>query len=231
MRIVTDETYIERRKKAGEILTLGGMGVLISTLVIYTIKPEWALFTLFLMVIGFFGSLIGSYFIQRFAGPHGHHEVVPKALKGFGDDYVLFMYTLPVPFALLEPGGVTVFLVKAQGGTITYEDGKWQHQQKMRLLRQFAGEEALGRPERQLQPLVEDMETYLNERLPADVDVPVRGIVIFINPEVQVDVDDAPVTALRDAELKAWLRNSGRRSRLPAETRQAVAEALGVGES
>jgi hypothetical protein len=231
MRIVTNETYIERRQKAGEILTLGGMGTLIATLVIYTIKPEWALFTLLLMVIGFFGSLVGSYFVQRFAGPRAHHEVMPKALKGFGDDYVLFMYTLPVPFALLEPGGVTVFLVKAQGGTVSYEDGKWQHQQKLKILRQFAGEEALGRPERQLQPLVEDMEAYLNEHLPEEVDVPVRGIVVFIDPEVQVEVDDAPITALRDAELKSWLRNAGRRSRLPAEIRQTVAEVLGVAES
>jgi hypothetical protein len=231
MRIVTDETFIERRQKAGETLTLGGLGALIGTLVLYATKPEWIIVSLILMVVGFFSSLIGSYFFNRFVGAGAYHEVLPKALKGFGDDYALFMYTLPIPFVLMEPSGVTVFLVKPQSGTVTYEDGTWRHKEKMKLFRQFAGEEALGRPERQVQPLVEAMEEYLEPRLPEALDVPVRGIVVFINPEVRVNADDAPVPVLRDAELKSWLRNEGRRSRLPAENRRAMAEALGVEES
>ncbi len=229
MRIIANETFIERREKLADIMPLVAMGVLFGSLVVSFIKPEWFLFTMGLAVVGFFLSIIGTYFVQRFAGQLAHHEVVPKALKGFSDDYALLIYKVPnVPFALVEPGGLTAILVKNHGGEVVYEDGRWQHNQRMKFIRQFGGEESLGRPDRQAQDLAQLLEAYADERLPDNVEVPVRGIALFVNPDVELSAEDAPIPAIWVGKLKDWLRNEGRRSRLPAEVQEAIVETLDI---
>lgn len=231
MRIIANETFIERREKLANILPLVAMGVLFGSLVISFMKPTWFLFTMALAVIGFFLSIVGTYLVQRFGGQLAHHDVVPQALKGFSDDYALLIYEVPnVPFVLVEPGGLTAMLIKTQGGKIVYEDGHWQHQQRMKFLRQFGGEESLGRPDRQAQDLANLLKSYLDARLPDEVEAPVRGIALFVNPEVELNAEDAPVPAIWVGKLKEWLRNEGRRSRLPAETRNAITEAMEIEE-
>jgi hypothetical protein len=232
MHVIANESFIETREKAADILPMVAMGVLLGSLILSFVKPEWFLITMVVVLIGFFLSIIGTYFVHRFSGQLAHHKEVPKALKGFGDDHALLMYKVPnVPFVLVEPGGLTAILVKNHGGEVTYEDGHWQHDQRMKLLRQFGGEESLGRPDRQAQDLADLLESYVAQRLPEDVDVPVRGIALFINPDVELNAGDTPVPVIWVGKLKDWLRNEGRRPRLPAEDRQAIAEALDIAES
>jgi hypothetical protein len=231
MRIIANETFIERREKIANILPLVAMGVLFGSLLISFLKPEWFWATLVLALLGFFLSVIGTYFVQRFAGQLAPHQEVPKALKGFSDDYALLIYEIPgAPFVLVEPGGLTAILVKNHGGEVTYADGRWDHQQRMKLVRQFGGEEALGRPDRQAEDLAQVLEKHVNERLPDDVEVPVRSIALFINPEVELKVEDAPIPVIWVGKLKEWLRNEGRLPRLSAETRQAIAAAMEIDE-
>lgn len=232
MRIIANETFIERREKIANIVPLVAMGVLFGSLVVSFLRPDWFLFTMALAVVGFFLSIIGTYFVQRFTGQLAHHKEVPKALKGFSDDYALLMYEVPgVPFVLVEPGGLTAILVKNHGGEVVFQDGNWNHNQRMKIVRQFGGEESLGRPDRQAEDLAQLLEDYANERLPKNVDVPVRGIALFINPDVELNAEDAPVPVIWVGKLKDWLRNEGRRPRLPAEDREAIEEALDIAES
>ncbi len=60
------------------------------------------------------------------------------------DEYTLLIYRGPVPFVLVEPGGVTVLTVKSHAGKVVYTQNGWQHQQKWGFLRRFAGQEAVG---------------------------------------------------------------------------------------
>ncbi|MGC9400496.1 MAG: hypothetical protein ACP5HM_15355 [Anaerolineae bacterium] len=232
MRIITNQPFIEKREKAANILPLVAMGVLVISLVLSFIKPDWFLITMVIVLIGFFLSITGTYYVHRFASQLAPHKEIPKVLKGFDDEYALLIYKVPhVPFVLVEPGGLTAILVKLHGGEVTYEDGQWHHNQRLRLLRQFGGEEALGRPDRQARELADLLETYVEARLPEGVEAPVRAIVLFLNPEVQLEADEAPMPALWVGHLKDWLRNEGRRQRLPAKTRQAIAAALGISDT
>lgn len=231
MKIVANETYIERREKAGEVIPMVAMGCLLGSVVLSVTQPEWFVLTMGLTLLGFLLSLAGSFFLDRFVGERAHHKTVPAALKGLDDRYTLIMYELPVPFVLVEPGGVSTILPKNHGGEITYEGGRWLHQQKARLLRQIGGQEALSRPERQVEGQVKKIESYLEERLPEDTEVPVRGLLLFTNPELHLEADDAPVPAIRAAKLKNWLRGPGRLTNLPSETRAQIKEALEITEN
>ncbi|MCD4739132.1 MAG: NERD domain-containing protein [Anaerolineae bacterium] len=226
MKIVANEAYIEKRAKMGEVLPLLSLGLLLGSLVLTYLRPEWTGVTMIMVLLGFCASVVGSYYVNRFTGNMPMFEELPKILKGLSDEYTLLMYKLPVPFVLVGPGGLTAIAVKSQSGEIGFHEGKWEHDQRMRLLRQFGGEESLGKPDEQAAEQAQKLTGYLTKRLPADVEVPVRGIALFISPEARLDTGQAPLPVLWSGELKGWLRGKGRRPTLPAETRRALAKAL-----
>ena len=230
MKIVANESYIEKRTKLGEVLPLVSLGLLAGSLALTYFRPEWMGLTVVIVLLGFFASVAGSYYVNRFAGSMPMFKELPKLLKGLSDQYTLLLYELPISFVLVEPGGLTAIKVKNQSGKISFHAGKWEHDQRLRLLRQFGGEESVGKPDEQAAALVKDLEKYLAERLPAGVEVPVRGLALFINPEAHLDTDESPLPVLWSGELKGWLRGKGKRAPLPAETRYALEEALGLTE-
>ncbi|MGC9522506.1 MAG: hypothetical protein ACP5HG_11580 [Anaerolineae bacterium] len=232
MQIVANESRIKTRTKIGERAPFLGLLVLAVSTVLIFVRPEWIWATMALVWVGFLISLTGSYLGDRYVGPNAHHKKVPAALKGMDDDYTLLMYETATPFILVEPGGLTVLTVKSQGGTVIYEGGRWKHRQRMGILRRFAGQESLSQPHKMAQAEQEYVEDMLAKRLPEEMDVPVRGVILFTNDDVLLEVDEesVPVPALRAAELKRWLRRNPLRPQLSDEVREALADALELEE-
>ncbi len=228
MRIVANESHIKTRRKIGERAPLVGLVVLAVSTVLIFVRPDLIWLTMIIVWVGFLISLTGSYLGDRYVGPNAHHQRVPEALKGMGGRYTLLVYRLSTPFVLVEPGGLTTITVKSQSGTVSYEDGRWRHKQKLGLLRRFAGQEALGRPFKMAEAERAHVSEYLENHLPEGMEVQVRGLVLFIHPDVVLHVDEetAPFPALRAAELKRWLRKNPLEPRLSTEIRSALFEAL-----
>ena len=206
MRIIVNESKIALRKKIGELAPFVGLVVLVASTVILFAKPEWIGISMVIVWIGLLISLTGSYLGDRYVGPYAPHKKLPEALKGMSDDFVLFLYQSRTPFVLLEPGGLTVLTVKSQAGSVSYEGGVWKHQQKWGFLRRFAGQDSVGRPDRLTGAEVESLQAFLEKQLPQGITVPVRGIIVFTHPDVQLDAKNTTVPTLRSPELKRWLR-------------------------
>lgn len=230
MHIIADESRINRRKRIGEIAPFIGLIVLVASTVILFAKPEWMALSMVIVWIGLLISLTGSFLGDRYVGPYAHHRKVPEALKGMPDSYILLAYKCSTPFVLLEPGGVTVLTVKNHAGSVTYSDGVWKHKQGWGFIRRFAGQEGVGRPDRMSDAEVETFLSFLKKRLPEDMEVPVRGVILFTNPDVRLESKMSPVPALRASELKRWLRRHNLHPRISPEARAAVLRACGAGE-
>jgi len=228
MQVMTNESYINRRKKIGELAPFAGLILLAASAVLIVVKPEWLWVTMAVVWVGFIVSLTGSYLGERFVGANAHWKRVPDALKGLSRDYWLLMYQLASPFVLVEPGGLTVISVKPQGGQVSYEDGRWRHRQKLGFLRRFAGQESIGRPDRFASAEAEVVRDQLAKRLPEATEIPVRAVILFTQPDIELDVDaDAvPVPTVRVATLKRWLRKNPLSPRLSVEAQVLLSEAL-----
>ena len=229
MRIIRNERRIRISSTIAQYAVWGGMVTLFVGLVVSFVKPEWILVTMVSLALGFTLSVIGAFFSDRFAGPLAHYKALNEALKYLGTRYTLLQYTLPPAHVLLGPGGCTVFIVKTQGGQVTYqENGRWKHQQKGKFFRQFAGQEAVGAPDFEGEREVRKMERWLARKLP-DTEAPVRAVIVFVNPEVTLDVSNTPpVPALYSKKLKAWLQGPGKRDPLPDDVHRQLTEALGI---
>jgi hypothetical protein len=227
MRIIRNERRINLLGSIGKYATMAGLLTLLASLVISFTRPEWIVPMLVGMILGFGLSVVGGFFADRYANPLAHHVTLANALKGLDDQYTLLQYVLPASHVLLEPGGCTVFVVKAQGGQIIYEDGKWKHHQRGKHFRQFAGQEAVGASDFEAERQAHKLERYLSSHLP-DVEAPVRASIVFVNPDVTLDVTASPVPAFYGKKVKAWLRGPGKRKPLPAGERRQLTEALEV---
>lgn len=229
MRIYVHDSYIKTRYRVGQIAMFAGMGLLLAGAVVALVRPTWWAPVMVALVGGYILSSVGSYYGDRFAGDLAHYKKVPEALKGLDDRFVLLEYLSPTPFLLLDPGGATAILVKTQGGAITLVNGKWQHKQSMGWFRRLGGQETIGQPEREAEAEAERVRQAFQARLP-DKEVPVRSIILFVNPKAELEAKDSPVPALVPEKVKEWLRGPGRRPTMPIETRRALLDLLGVGE-
>lgn len=229
MRLVVNEPHIEKRTKIGEIAPFVGLILLIAATALIFLRPDWTWATMIFIWVGFVISLVGGYLGNRYLGPLAHHKKVPEVLKGLENSFALLVYKTPVPFVLVDAGGLTTILVRSQSGQIVYRNGTWRHREKLGLLRRFAGQEGLGKPDRLAELEAEDLRRFLGKRLPEGVDVPVRPVILFVNPDAQIDLEETPpVPAFRTSELKRWLRRDGRRPKLSEAVQQQLFAALGI---
>jgi len=227
MRIIRNERHIRVLSFIGRYTTLAGLLALLAGLVISFTKPEWLMPMLLSVTLGMVLSIVGGFFADRYASPLAHHDALARVLKGLDDRYTLLQYILPASHVLLEPGGCTVFVVKAQGGQVTYQDGRWKHRQRGKFFRQMAGQEALGAPDLEAERQVHKLERHLAGQLP-NVEVPVRGAIVFVNPDVTLDATASPAPAFYGKKVKAWLRGPGRLKPLPAAIHRQLTTALEV---
>ncbi|MBN2003398.1 MAG: hypothetical protein JXA21_08590 [Anaerolineae bacterium] len=230
MRIIADDSRIQKRARIGERAPFIGFIVIIAaTALLISRRPEWLWLSTILVSIGFIITLIGGYLGERYVGALAHYKKVPEALKGLDNQYTLLMYKTPLPFVLIGPESVTVITVKSHGGNISYHKGKWHHHEKFGLWRRMAGQESLGQAHKMAEAEAEEMQYYLKKRLPLNVEVPVRPSLLFIHPNVTLDATESPVPALRIPQMRRWIRKE-EQPKLSADTRTQLFEALGLEE-
>jgi len=231
MRIIRNERRIRVFSFIGQYATLAGLLALMAGLILSWNRPEWLVPMLLSVGLGVILSVVGGFFADRYVSPLAHHGALAGALKGLDDQYALLQYVLPASHVLLEPGGCTVFVVKAQGGQVTCQkEGRWKHRQRGKFFRQFAGQEGLGGPDVEAGHQAHRLERWLAKQLP-DVEVPVRAAIVFVNPEVTLDAAASSVPAFYGKKVKAWLRGPGKLKPLPADTHRRLVEVLGVDQS
>lgn len=233
MRIIRDERRINMLGSVGRYATLAGLAVLLIGLVISFVRPTWILALVVSMTLGFILSVVGGFFADRYAGPLAHHKALAEVLKGLDYRHTLIQYLLPADHVLLQPGGCTCFVVKTQGGEVRYEDGdksRWMHKERGKFFRRLVGQDPLGKPDLDAEQAVVALERYLSEEMERGSEVPVRGAIVFVNEDVQVGADDAPVPVFYRKKVKDWLRGPGDLKPLPDELREELKAVLGVTE-
>lgn len=209
MKVLSNEPLIRRRSRTAQIANLAGLIVLGAGLVISLTKPEWAIYTLGLLVIGVIASQYGIVQAFRYARKPRPDEELAGALKGLDDRFRLYNFLLPADHVLLTPRGLYAVILKSVDGKVICEGKSCKLQRGFslgRLLRLFSPE-SLGNPVREAQWDVEALTKWLAQQAP-DAQVSVEGVVVFLSPKVDLDVRNPDVTMARAKTLKEVLRKS-----------------------
>jgi len=229
VKVVRNDRYIQTRSKIGRYASLGGLAVLAGGLLASFLgqqRPELITLSFVCLLIGFILSQVGIYYGNRFVRPDRPDEALTKALKGLDDRFILYHYQLPTPHVLLAPDACYVLAVQQQSGKVSVHGDRWKHPLGWKWLFAWASQESIGNPTKAAQLEVETLQAQLAKKLP-NVEVPLTPVVVFSNPDVELDVSDAAVPVVHIKKLKDWLRGAGKGQGLTLETRAELLKLFG----
>lgn len=237
MKIVIDEKKVRRQSLIGKVALYGSLGVLMGGLLLTLFGPQIGLFSyenigLFyviytaVLLIGFGVSRVGMYYGNRFLSPNRPSQVLRESLKGLERKYTLMLFALPADYVLIEPGGVTVFIVKGQSGRIAFKGGKWKKRENLLSL-WFGRDEPFGDPTAEASEALRAINKILAGKAP-DIKIPLRAVVVFTSPRAVLDLEPGPLAVVRSEDLKDFLRGPGRLKEVPNSIQRQVRAALGA---
>ena len=231
MQVITNEKLIKNRARLGRIASFAGLAILVLGLVAalspheLLTSPQWMLASFGCLFVGFLLSQVGIYNANRWVKEPRADQTLDKILKGFGDRYHLYNYVLPASHVLLAPFGLCVINPKHQAGKVRCEGEKWHHEPGWKRVLRLFGQEGLGNPTKEVRAEVERLRRFLVERLPDD-DVPIEGLVVFTNPQVDLETETPAVPVLDGKQLKLFLRDLSKERPIPGSQRKQLAEIL-----
>lgn len=204
------------------------------------IQMYWSWISFAALAIGFLAASVGSYYINRFArrrwpGSRFYErpdEVLERSMKGFDDKYNYYAMSLPVGYALSGPSGVTVFAVRSDKGKVIVNGDKWREPFSFGRIFTIFAREGVGNPAQDL----EDQKQKIRQLLEQTADggngenplasVPVDGVAVFLNQEIQLDITNPTVAVLRADQIKDYVRARAREVKLSNATVRALNERL-----
>jgi len=225
MQVITNEKLIKNRARLGRIASFAGLAILILGLVA-SLSAQWMLASFGCLFVGFVLSQVGLYHANRWVKEPRPDQTLDKILKGFDDRYHLYNYVLKAPHVLLAPFGLCVVISKDQGGKVRYEGEKWRQEGSWkRAIFHLFGQEGLGNPTKEVRAEVEKLRRFLAQQLP-DEEVPIEGVVVFTNPQVDLETENPAVPVLNGKQFKSFLRNMSKERPIPGNQRRQLAEVL-----
>jgi len=225
MQVITNEKLIKNRARLGRVASFVGLAVLILGLVASLFLQEWLLASFGCLIVGFLLSQVGIYNANRWVREPRADQTLVKILKGFDDRYRLYNYVLRPPHVLLVPFGLCVINPKNQGGKVRCQGEKWRHETGWKRILRLFGQEGLGNPTKEVRAEVEKLRRFLAQRLP-DEEAPIEGVVVFTNPQVDLEIENPAVPVLDGKQFKSLLRNLSKERPIPGSQRKRLAEIL-----
>ncbi len=231
MKSVINAKTVERNAKIGQYTTVGAVIVLGFGMYTAYAYPDWITFTFVCMLIGFIGSQVGTYFINRWGRRPRPDEQLTANLKGLTRDYTLYHYVTPVSHLLVGPAGVWIIEVYYQRGKIIYEKKKWKQKGGgllLQYLKLFA-QEGLGRPDLDVAADTDSLIKHFKKTLAEEDIPPIQAALVFTDDRAELEPNDSPLPMLRPKEMKEYFRRSAKANPLAPESVKRIQDSLPQG--
>jgi hypothetical protein len=207
MKIIKNEKLIKRNSKIGQWTSMSALAVLAIGMYISFTNPDMFYWAVAALLLGFILTQIGMYFGNRWGRSPRSDEKLDAGLKGLTKDFSLYHWSSPVSHLMVGPAGIWILIPYHQRGQVTYRKNRWRMsgggflQGYMRLF----GQEGIGRPDLEAKGEITALTRALSKDLEGEVPE-IKAMLVFTNEEAQIDVEDAPITALPLKKLKDFMR-------------------------
>ena len=228
MKIIKNEKLIKRNSKIGQYTSLGALGVLGIGMYISFTNPEFFIWAVGALLVGFTLTQIGMYFGNRWGRSPRPDERLDAGLKGLHKDFNIYHWTTPVSHLLVGPAGIWVLLPYHQKGVVTYRKNRWKMggggflQGYMRIF----GQEGIGRPELEAESEINAIHKALAKELEEDEIPEIKAALVFTTEGVEIDAEDAPMPALPVKKLKGFMRERAKEKLISVEELEKVKAVL-----
>jgi hypothetical protein len=228
MNIIRNEKLIKRNARIGQWTSIGALGVLGVGMYISMQRTDLFVYSISALILGFTMTQVGMYFSNRWSRSPRPDEQLDAALKGLPGDTTIYHYTAPAPHLLVGPGGAWILLPFHQRGKVTYYRNRWRLTGGgfMQTYMTIFGQEGIGRPDLELASEIDSVRKHLAKHLD-EAEIPeIRGALVFLNDQIEIDAADAPMPALKARQLKDFIRQRAKDRAIGALTLQKIKAAL-----
>lgn len=213
------------------------------------VQLNWTWISFAALPLGFIFASFGSYFINRFARrrwPGSRtiarpDELLERSMKGFDDKYAYFTWSLPANYVLVGPSGIQVFAVRSDKGKVTVQGERWREPFSLGRFFTVFAREGVGNPAFELEEQVRKLRGLLNRAGAGAADgapagnapavgpfaaIPIEPVAVFLNPEMQITLDNPIIPVLRADQVKDFVRRKARDAKLSNATVREVTDYL-----
>jgi hypothetical protein len=212
MKSIVNTRKLSRRATLSNIGSIGGLMILLASVVLPLFKPGMIQVAYILMVVGLGVSMTGIYFANRWVKKPRPETGLDAALKALSNAHRLYHYpSLPGDHILLAPNGVMVLETVNLGSKFIYKNGRGREMISIGRALRYIVEEHLGNPIQSAQAAAVHLERMLGQALGEDVKVPVKPVVVFTHPLAIVEAEDPPIPVCKLDKLKKHVQLPGPR--------------------
>jgi len=231
MKIIKNEKLIKRNSIIGQwtsiaaLLVLGG-GMYMSFS--NPSNPNMVTYSIIALVGGFILTQIGMYMGNRWGRSPRPDEKFDAGLKGLPGDYTIYHFITPASHLLVGPAGVWTLLPYRQRGVVTYAKNRWRVGSGgfLQAYMSIFGQEGIGRPDLEAGGEIAGVKRLLSKKL-SEGEIPeIQAALVFMNDEVDLQVDGAPLPAIKIKQLKDFMRQKGKEKPLGQVQLAAIKFAL-----
>jgi len=202
------KTYIDRKKisaraELSNLASIGGLVLLLASVVAPLFLTQLASLSFWLMVAGLGTAMVGIYFANRWVRKPRPEDGLDKALKGLADNYHLYHYpSLPCDHLLLTPNGVVVLETVSLPGVFSYKGGRWRETMTIGRAIRYIVEEHVGDPIKSATRTGQYLQEQIRKIVRVEAEVPVKPLVVFVHPGAFLEVENSSIPVLRAEKLK-----------------------------
>jgi hypothetical protein len=203
MKVIIDRKKISLRQRLANIASLGGLLLLLASVVLPLVNAAWTTYSTLIMVVGLAMAMIGIFFANRWVKKPRPEDRLDEALKTLHDTYRLYHYpSLPCQHVMLTPGGVVVLETINLEGKFSYKQGRWREKIGLGRALRYLVEEHLGNPIRSAQGDVAYLKDRFSEQIPGGEAIPVWGVVVFVHPRAVLEIEGAEIPVCKVEKLR-----------------------------
>ena len=225
MKIYIDRQKLNARASLANFASVGGLVILLGSVVVPLFVPGTATPSLLLLILGASTAMVGIYLANRWIRKPRPEESLDKALKAFDDHYRMYHYpALPCDHLLLTPSGVTALEVVNLGGSFSYRNGRWKEAMTIGRALRYMVEPRVGDPAVVARAQAEELGKRFQKELGSEVVVPIKALTVFTHPAVDLEIEGGSFPACRIEKLRKQSTTGA--ARLPIETYDQMAAFL-----
>jgi len=245
MIVIRDEKRMGRMATIGRYTSFLGMAALLGGFAL-AFLPEGTFadtrMLLFYQLLALSGgwliSQVGMYLSHRYVRSPRPDEVLDDTLRKVAKGGRLYHYALSAPHILLMPYGLIVINAKYQGGEITYHSEKqkvWSRRGRHSRhwmqhgvgMRKYFGQEGIGKPDVEIEKMVQSVAAFLNKNAPEVQEIPIAPMIVFTTKGVdQLDLKKSPIPAMHFKKVRGFLKQKENPPNLSEADYNAVRAAL-----
>jgi Nuclease-related domain len=203
MKIYIDRQKVNARAQAAQFASVGGLLLLLASVVAPLFLPALAVFSWILLVVGAGAAMVGIYFANRWIRKPRPEESLDKVLKSLDDHYHIYHYpSLPCSHILLTPTGLIALEVVNLSGSFSYRNGKWREAMTIGRALRYIVEERVDDPVKFSQAMVQELKGLLEKEFNGEIAVPIKALTVFTHPAAFLEIEGTAIPVFKIEKLR-----------------------------